>query len=76
MADLEAEHGELLRIVARRATTDGQTATIVPFLRLLRESHPTARRHGVIEPSLCAIVQGEKRMYIGARTFDYARLST
>ena len=72
MADFEsAQHDELLRLVARHATTDGQTATVVPFLRLLRESHPTARRHGVIEPSLCAIVQGRKRMYVGAQTLNY-----
>lgn len=73
MADFEsAQHDELLRLVAKRATSDGQTETVVPFLRLLRESHPTARKHGVIEPSLCAIVQGDKRMYVGGQTYDYA----
>jgi AraC-like DNA-binding protein len=67
-----AQHDELLRLVARRATADGQTETAVPFVRLLRESRPTARRHGVIEPSLCALLQGRKRMHVGAQTFEYA----
>ncbi len=67
----QANREELLRLVGRRATSDGRTATALPFLTLLRESHPTSLRHGVIEPSLCAIVQGGKRLHIGTETYDY-----
>lgn len=64
--------GDLAQRIARRAPGDGRTATVVPFLTLLRESRPTALRHGVIEPSLCAVVQGGKRLHVGSETYDYA----
>jgi hypothetical protein len=77
VTDFEAaQQTELVRLVGRRATREGQTDTVVPFLRFLRESRPTARRHGVIEPSLCAIVQGRKRMYLARRPSNTRRPTT
>nr|HEX4315353.1 AraC family transcriptional regulator [Kofleriaceae bacterium] len=63
---------ELADLIARRARRDGRTETALPFLTLLRESRPTAIRRGVIEPSLCAVVQGAKRLHVGTDTYDYA----
>jgi AraC-like DNA-binding protein len=60
-----AQRDELLRIAGRRARGDGTTATAIAFLSFLRSARPTAMRHGIIEPSLCVVLQGEKRLLVG-----------
>ncbi len=69
--DIGTERGELLRLVARRARSDGSTPTAIPFVTILRATRPTATRHGVIEPSLCAVIQGGKRIHLGRETYAY-----
>lgn len=67
----EAERAELVRLTARRAGKDGTTPSTIPFVSLLRASRPSPLRHGVLEPSMCLVVQGEKRMQVGADAIRY-----
>jgi AraC-like DNA-binding protein len=62
---------ELLRAASRAASGEGATATSIPFLSILRSSKPTRTRHGVLEPSLCFVVQGAKRLEIGGTSHAY-----
>jgi len=62
---------ELLRLTARHARRDGSTATAIPWLSLLRSSRTTPLTYGVIQPSLCLIVQGGKRLHVGRETHAY-----
>ncbi|MEO7734546.1 MAG: AraC family transcriptional regulator [Kofleriaceae bacterium] len=60
-----AQRDELLRLVVQRVRGDGLTTTAIPFLSLLRSSRPTAMRPGLLEPSLCVVLQGERRTRFG-----------
>jgi AraC-like DNA-binding protein len=62
---------DLARLVARRAQEDGTTASAIPFLSFIRSTRPTPTRHGVLEPSLCLVVQGGKRLHVGRETYAY-----
>lgn len=71
-ADLErAQRAELLRIAARRATGDGATATDLPFLSLLRSTKATALSRGLLQPSMCLVLQGDKQLMVGRDTYQY-----
>jgi AraC-like DNA-binding protein len=51
---------------------DGQrVATSIPFLSLLRSSHPTPVTRGVLKPSCCVILQGHKRVHLAGDILDY-----
>jgi AraC-like DNA-binding protein len=71
-SDLErAQHHELLRLVSRRARGEGTTATGIPALSLLRSSRPSELRHGIIQPSLCLVVQGGKQIQVDRESYAY-----
>jgi AraC-like DNA-binding protein len=70
-----AQRAELVRAVAKRALADGETKTPVPFASLLRYPQPSATRQGVIEPSLCVVVQGTKELQLAGQTYRYGAFS-
>ena len=59
-------------LVARHAGPDGVTDTPIEGLQLFRISEPIERLPGVYPASMCCILQGEKRAYLGgvAHTYD------
>jgi AraC-like DNA-binding protein len=69
---LEGEAVERLQAVAaqirRHAPEDGEIATVVPGFTLFRASTPTLVRRGILRPSFCVVVQGEKVAQAGAHT--------
>lgn len=67
----EAQAAELVRLTDEFARSEGASATAIPFLSLLRASKPTALRSGILEPSLCLVVRGEKRLLIGKEAHRY-----
>jgi AraC-like DNA-binding protein len=67
----KAQQAELVRLTDEFARNEGTSATAVPFLSLLRASKPTALRSGILEPSLCLVVRGEKRLLIGKTAHRY-----
>lgn len=66
-------NGHALRdVVARHVGPDGVSDTPIEGLRLFRINHPIDRLPGIYPPSMCCIVQGQKRTYLGdvAHTYD------
>ena len=66
-----AQRDELLRLVTRRATLDGENRTAIAAVSLLRASKPQPLRRGILEPSMCLIVRGGKKLMVGRETFRY-----
>ncbi|NNF29526.1 MAG: AraC family transcriptional regulator, partial [Gemmatimonadetes bacterium] len=62
----------LRELVARHAGPDGVSETPIDGLRLFRINEPIERLPGVYPASMCCIVQGTKRAYLGgvAHTYD------
>lgn len=46
-------------------------ATDLPWLWLIRRSRPTAVGRGILMPSVCLLVQGEKEMLVGRQVLHY-----
>jgi AraC-like DNA-binding protein len=61
----------MIALAGQFATRDERVATAIPFLSLLRSAHPTPVSRGVLKPSCCLILQGEKRVIVGSTTLDY-----
>ncbi|MFD0671012.1 AraC family transcriptional regulator N-terminal domain-containing protein [Cohnella sp. GCM10027633] len=62
---------QLIDGTQRITVTEGRTPTIAPFLSIVRRNGDTARNPGVLTPSFCLILQGDKRLYLGERIFQY-----
>src|SRR3712207_6729531 len=65
-----ASRDELVELVARAVREDG--AVEAPGgLRLLRQSSPTPKDHGVSSPAFCVIAQGSKEVLLGDDCYRY-----
>jgi len=56
---------QLASSITNRAVAEGDTATLIPGLRLYRRSAVTACASAAYEPSLVVFVQGQKRINVG-----------
>jgi AraC-like DNA-binding protein len=66
----QASREELVERVARAVREDG--AVEAPGgLRLLRQSSPTPKDHGVSSPAFCVIAQGSKEVLLGDDCYRY-----
>ncbi|MCA9553057.1 MAG: AraC family transcriptional regulator [Myxococcales bacterium] len=63
--------GALRELVARHAGPDGVSETPIDGLRLFRINQPIERLPGVYPASMCCIVQGTKRAYLGGVAYTY-----
>ena len=43
----------------------------IPFLSLLREVKPTVVEYGFLNPSICIVIQGNKKVIIGEKSIEY-----
>ena len=57
--------------VARLIQTDGTRDSAIEGVQLFRSSEPIERVEGVLDPSLCIVVQGEKRAFLDGRSLAY-----
>ena len=62
---------ELVRIVGGVSNQDGTHATAIPGVNCIRLSEPNARLPSVYQPSLCVLVQGQKRVLLLDEIYDY-----
>ena len=63
---------DLAEQVMRHTPVEGLTETPVPELSLYRQSEPTAKAiPAIYDPSICVIVQGTKRLWVGDRAITY-----
>jgi AraC-like DNA-binding protein len=51
---------------------DGVFPTAIPFLSLIRFERPTRLTHAVLQPSICLVLRGSKRILIGSEAVAYA----
>lgn len=66
--------GQLLEAVSLRfAEAEGadDLSTELPWLGLIRRRGPTPIGRGMLEPSMCLMLQGEKQMLVGERVLRY-----
>lgn len=65
--------GQLLEAVSRRfaEADDDDLPTALPWLGLIRRRGPTAIGRGMLEPSMCLMLQGEKQILVGERVLRY-----
>lgn len=67
--------GTLCAMVDRRMRSAPTEAfdlpTALPWLWLLRRTAPTPVGHGMLSPSVCLLVQGEKEMLVGHQVLRY-----
>lgn len=65
-------HQQTLReIIARHAKHDGMMETPIEGLQLFRVEQPIERLPAMYPASMCCIVQGTKRAYLGGATYTY-----
>jgi AraC-like DNA-binding protein len=62
---------EILSAAKKFAPKDGRFDTAIPFLSFIRTSSPTTFTTGMLKPSFCLVVQGDKRILIGKDVINY-----
>ena len=65
--------GKIIELIDRHAISEGGIDTPIEGLQLFRQSHLVERLPGVYNPSICVIVQGQKRAYLDGTTHIYDR---
>ena len=72
---LAEEHVRALSQLAERVrpalAIEGCNGTCIDFLTLIRFSRPTPMQAGILRPSVCFALQGQKRIVLGDKTSDY-----
>lgn len=68
------ENGSPLEEIAKRIenVSEGVTETAIPYLSLMRCDRQTTFEPGVVTPSFCVIVRGQKRLYLGEKILEYS----
>jgi AraC-like DNA-binding protein len=67
----EDSRRELAALLHRRTDVEGRNDTPIPQLRLYRYSEPTESANVVMEPAVYIVIQGRKRVIVGAKTYHY-----
>ena len=63
---------KLIRLIKAYAPHDGCFELGIPGVHVLRRSKMCAEcAHGVLQPALCIVAQGAKRIMIGSEVYDY-----
>lgn len=61
----------LAREIAQTVSDDGIHATAIPGLQVIRLSRPSEPMPAVMQPALCIVAQGRKRVIAGERVLAY-----
>ena len=61
----------IARRIGEAAPIDGVHETAVPYMHFIRCSRPTRLERGVLQPSLCLIAQGRKKLHLGGEVIHY-----
>ncbi|WAH39452.1 AraC family transcriptional regulator [Alicyclobacillus dauci] len=60
----------LLELISQFSFTHGTFETNISFLSLLREVKPTVVEHGFLNPQICILIQGNKKLNIGQKSIE------
>jgi AraC-like DNA-binding protein len=67
----DLQRRELVSLISRWASCDGEHQTAIPRLAFFRHSSPASAECSLTRPSLVLAAQGEKRVVLSGRAFDY-----
>jgi AraC-like DNA-binding protein len=70
-ATLDSLRAEVLGFFRSVPGSQRDVRTAIPYLSFIRLSHPTELTRGMLEPSMCMVIQGRKRILIGKEITDY-----
>lgn len=62
---------DLSSLALKHSKIDGQNPTAIPFFEILKSSKPSPIRHGILQPSFCVILQGNKKVFVGDEVWNY-----
>jgi AraC-like DNA-binding protein len=68
---VEISHKALAERIARWTGEENRVATAIPALRFSRSEEPTEPTSYTLEPSICLIAQGRKRVLLGEEHYVY-----
>lgn len=71
MSPLMSLNARVLRAFSPQPPEETSCPTALPWLSFIRFTHPTALNKGMLEPSMCLILQGQKKVLIGTDVVEY-----
>ncbi len=68
-----SEHLQKLSKLALKHSegSDGRIQTAIPYFEILKSTKPSSLRHGILTPSFCVVLQGNKKVFVGAEILKY-----
>lgn len=70
-ADTRRCLSRILTLTSQFSFYDGVYHTNIPFLSILKENKSTPVSQGVLAPSVCVVIQGNKVLHAGRETIEY-----
>lgn len=67
----QVELQKLCKLALKHATQEGQSPTLIPYFEILKSTKPKPLNHGILTPSFCVILQGNKRVLLGSDILKY-----
>jgi AraC-like DNA-binding protein len=61
----------MIKLLASLAPEDGSVDCAIPFMTVTRYAQPTPFSPGMLQPSVCLVLQGRKECWIGKDVFGY-----
>lgn len=68
---VQSELQRLSKLALKYATQEGQSPTGISFFEILKASKPKPLSHGILKPSFCIILQGNKKVLLGTEILKY-----
>ncbi len=68
---LELELQKLSKRALKYAPLEGQNPTAISYFEVLKSTKSTPLRHGILKPSFCVILQGNKKVLLGSDVLKY-----
>lgn len=62
---------DLSSLALKYAKAEGQNPTPISYFEILKSSKPSPIRHGILQPSFCVILQGNKKVFVGDEVWNY-----
>jgi AraC-like DNA-binding protein len=61
----------LCKLAIKNAPNNGQNPTAISYFEVLKSTSPTQLQHGILKPSFCVLLQGNKKVLMGSEVLKY-----
>lgn len=68
---VQLELQKLSKQALKYAPNEGQNPTAISYFEVLKSTKGTTLRHGILKPSFCVILQGNKKVLLGSEVLKY-----